>query len=112
MFHVTFKNCWLKIGHGATSVLTRLSNDEARWVVAEIQRNLIPIASGMTVAADLLPCGHHPDALVRTSRVKWCGACEKAEDAEDTRHTCGECGAELQLVRPGKHQCVNPECGS
>ena len=26
------------------------------------------------------------------------------------RHTCGDCGAELQIVRPGKYQCVNPRC--
>jgi hypothetical protein len=25
-------------------------------------------------------------------------------------HTCGDCGKELQIVRPGKYQCVNPEC--
>jgi hypothetical protein len=24
-------------------------------------------------------------------------------------HTCGECGAELQIVRPGKYQCINCE---
>lgn len=29
---------------------------------------------------------------------------------DELRHTCGECGAKLQLVRPGKYQCVNPEC--
>ena len=33
----------------------------------------------------------------------------RAEDAEE-RHTCGDCGAELQIVRPGKYQCVNPRC--
>ena len=33
----------------------------------------------------------------------------RAEDAEE-RHTCGDCGAELQIVRPGKYQCVNPKC--
>lgn len=24
--------------------------------------------------------------------------------------TCGDCGKELTLVRPGKHQCDNPNC--
>jgi hypothetical protein len=28
---------------------------------------------------------------------------------EDALHTCGDCGAELQIVRPGKYQCVNCE---
>jgi DNA (cytosine-5)-methyltransferase 1 len=27
----------------------------------------------------------------------------------DLLHTCGDCGAELQIVRPGKYQC--PKCG-
>lgn len=33
-------------------------------------------------------------------------------DAADLRHTCGDCGKELQIVRPGKYQCVNPKCGA
>lgn len=28
---------------------------------------------------------------------------------EDLKHICGECGAELEIVRPGKYQC--PNCG-
>lgn len=32
--------------------------------------------------------------------------------AADLRHTCGDCGKELQIVRPGKYQCVNPKCGA
>jgi hypothetical protein len=28
----------------------------------------------------------------------------------DELHICGDCGAELQIVRPGKYQCVNPKC--
>lgn len=28
----------------------------------------------------------------------------------DPRHRCGACGHELQIVRPGKYQCVNDEC--
>lgn len=41
---------------------------------------------------------------------------EPHKDAQDTRplaseiHTCGDCGQELQIVRPGKYQCVNPKC--
>jgi hypothetical protein len=35
----------------------------------------------------------------------------EAGDVEaDELHTCGDCGAELQIVRPGKYQCVNPKC--
>ena len=29
--------------------------------------------------------------------------------AADLRHTCGDCGKELQIVRPGKYQC---DCGA
>lgn len=29
---------------------------------------------------------------------------------ENARHTCGNCGYELQIVRPGKYQCVNANC--
>ena len=25
---------------------------------------------------------------------------------EDLVHTCGDCGRQLQIVRPGKYQCV------
>lgn len=32
-------------------------------------------------------------------------------DEEDLVHTCGDCGMELQIVRPGKYQCVNTKCG-
>jgi predicted RNA-binding Zn-ribbon protein involved in translation (DUF1610 family) len=28
---------------------------------------------------------------------------------EDLLRACGDCGAELQIVRPGKYQC--PKCG-
>jgi hypothetical protein len=28
---------------------------------------------------------------------------------EDLLHTCGDCGAELEIVRPGKYQCPNCE---
>lgn len=28
----------------------------------------------------------------------------------DKKPTCGQCGKELTLVRPGKHQCDNPVC--
>jgi hypothetical protein len=31
-------------------------------------------------------------------------------DGGEERHTCGDCGDELQIVRPGKYQCVNPKC--
>jgi hypothetical protein len=33
-------------------------------------------------------------------------------DEGDEIHTCGDCGVELQIVRPGKYQCVNPKCPS
>ena len=28
---------------------------------------------------------------------------------EDPQHFCGTCGAELEIVRPGKYQCPNCE---
>lgn len=31
---------------------------------------------------------------------------------EYLQHVCGDCGQELQIVRPGKYQCVNPKCES
>jgi hypothetical protein len=31
-------------------------------------------------------------------------------DTPSPRHVCGDCGSELQIVRPGKYQCVNPKC--
>jgi hypothetical protein len=34
--------------------------------------------------------------------------CDAGEE-EDALHICGDCGAELQIVRPGKYQCVNCE---
>jgi hypothetical protein len=30
----------------------------------------------------------------------------------EPRHVCGDCGSELQIIRPGKYQCVNPKCGA
>jgi hypothetical protein len=45
MFHVKFESGWLKIGHNVSSVNVHLSDDEARMVVEEIQRNLTPAAS-------------------------------------------------------------------
>ena len=39
----------------------------------------------------VLPCDHEPD---------------------EPLHICGDCGRELQIVRPGKYQCVNSECTS
>lgn len=34
---------------------------------------------------------------------------EKVYDWTDERAWCGECGEEMQGVRPGKHQCINCE---
>lgn len=31
---------------------------------------------------------------------------------EDMAATCGTCGAWMSVVRPGKHQCDNPDCNS
>jgi hypothetical protein len=35
-----------------------------------------------------------------------CDAGADLSPAEE-QHTCGDCGAELQIVRPGKYQCVS-----
>jgi len=37
---------------------------------------------------------------------------EAAIDEAGLVHTCGDCGQELQVVRPGKYQCDNPACPS
>lgn len=33
-------------------------------------------------------------------------------EEQDPIHRCAACGHELQIVRPGKYQCVNENCGA
>lgn len=56
--------------------------------------------------ASEIPPACDPEALspVWELRREWIDALE-----EDCIHTCGDCGAELQIVRPGKYQCVRCE---
>ena len=52
----------------------------------------------------------HLSAAMPSPSVRCDGGMEG--DEADEIHTCGDCGAELQIVRPGKYQCVNPKCPS
>ena len=73
-----------------------------------IQRHLMSGVNLVQIAGKLLPTDAEAGLkfleraeaeLVRALQM-YC-----ALPGEDLQHTCGDCGSELTLVRPGKYQC-------
>jgi hypothetical protein len=51
-------------------------------------------------------CKRYPSPSLMTRHevfgIDWCG---EYQGETPPAHTCGDCGNELQIVRPGKYQC-------
>jgi hypothetical protein len=87
----------------------RIDALNARWIEQETKRIMQEAKDdGINIVSEIDddPIGEmmRAESMIEGARLG------RDLDEAIMNHLCGACGKPMQLVRPGKYQCVNPDC--